>query len=299
MLILMMIFRRLKIPISEKKTEGPTTCLTYLGIILDTIKMEARLPEDKVKRMVLFIDDILKKKSCTKLELLQLLGHFNFATRVILPGRAFVSYLIQLSTTVKELHYKVHLNQECKNDLRMWLCFLSKWNCVSLFYERTLTSSADMELYTDAASSTGFGGYYLGEWFCDKWPDNMTENIGSKMSMAFMELYPIVVAALLWGHLWQGKKILFLCDNEAVVNIILKGRSKEPYIMKLMRRLVMCAVDNNFAMYSKHVQGISNDIADALSRFQLQRFRKLAPQAAKNPTKCPPIHQVLWDFKQP
>jgi hypothetical protein len=34
--------------------------------------------------------------------------------------------------------------------------------------------------------------------------------------MAFLELYPIVVAAVLWGHLWTSKRILFLCDNEAI-----------------------------------------------------------------------------------
>lgn len=58
-------------------------------------------------------------------------------------------------------------------------------------------------------------------------------------SMAFLELYPIVVAAVLWGTQWPGKKILFYCDNITTVQIIKNGRSKEPFIMKLMRRLTM------------------------------------------------------------
>ncbi|XP_061167511.1 uncharacterized protein LOC133176404 [Saccostrea echinata] len=180
MLILKMIFKKLGIPISEKKTEGPSTRLTYLGVILDTEKMQAILPEEKVQRIANFIHDLLRKKSCTKLELLQLLGHFNFATRVILPGRAFVSYLISLSTTVKELHYYVHLNQECINDLKMWLTFLSDWNGVSLFYERYLTSNADLHLYTDAASNSGFGGFYDGKWFSEPWPPDLMESTNAK-----------------------------------------------------------------------------------------------------------------------
>jgi hypothetical protein len=55
--------------------------------------------------------------------------------------------------------------------------------------------------------------------------------------MAFFELYPIVMACVLWGHLWTRKQILFNCDNLAAVDIITKGRSKIPSIMKLMRKL--------------------------------------------------------------
>ncbi|XP_069109712.1 uncharacterized protein [Argopecten irradians] len=36
------------IPIKDSKTEYPTTCLTFLGIELDSVAMVARLPQDKV-----------------------------------------------------------------------------------------------------------------------------------------------------------------------------------------------------------------------------------------------------------
>ena len=115
-------FNRLNIPLATHQTLGPTTCLEFLGIILDKEKLEARLPQDKVNRICEFIKIILHKYSCTKRELLQLLGHMNFATSVIIPGRSFVSYLIELSTsvTVKELHYYVHLNKECRVDLQFY-----------------------------------------------------------------------------------------------------------------------------------------------------------------------------------
>ena len=37
-----------------------------------------------------------------------------------------------------------------------------------------------------------------------------------------------------------------------------------------------------------------NDVADALSRFQIDRFRQLAPGAALNPCQCPPPSDVMW-----
>ncbi|VDI32332.1 Hypothetical predicted protein [Mytilus galloprovincialis] len=112
--------------------------------------------------------------------------------------------------------------------------------------------------------------------------------------MAFLELYPIVVAAVLWGKEWCGKRILFYCDNLATVHIIAKGRSKETNIMKLMRKLTMCAATYNFAVYSEHLPGKSNVIADALSRLQMNKFRLLAPLAEATATPCPQLSDILW-----
>ena len=73
--------------------------------------MEDGLPLNKVQRILKFIEGLLGETRCTKLQLLQQsMGHFNFASYVILPGRAFLSYLIQLSTTVIGLHKVVSLD---------------------------------------------------------------------------------------------------------------------------------------------------------------------------------------------
>ena len=43
--------------------------------------------------------------------------------------------------------------------------FLSGWNGRSFFLDSTVTSSPDLELYTDAISLVGFGGYFNGQWY--------------------------------------------------------------------------------------------------------------------------------------
>ena len=48
MALLLMLFKTLNIPVAPYKTVGPTTCLKYLGIILDSTSLEARLPVNKV-----------------------------------------------------------------------------------------------------------------------------------------------------------------------------------------------------------------------------------------------------------
>ena len=67
--------------------------------------MEARLPQDKIKRILDIVNSFKFRKSCTKREVLSLLGHLNFACKVVLPGRSFISHLTALSTTVEESNY--------------------------------------------------------------------------------------------------------------------------------------------------------------------------------------------------
>ena len=71
-------FKNLNIPISAAKTEGPSDIIQFMGIIIDSRKMEARLPEDKVERY------------STLQELQSLIGSPNFACQVISPGRSFL-----------------------------------------------------------------------------------------------------------------------------------------------------------------------------------------------------------------
>ena len=42
---------RLGVPLAVDKCEGPTTCLTFLGIEIDTVAMELRLPQVKLARL--------------------------------------------------------------------------------------------------------------------------------------------------------------------------------------------------------------------------------------------------------
>ena len=87
----------------------------------------------------------------------------------------------------------------------MWLKFLKGWNRIFFFYDQYITLASDMELYTDAASNFGFGGYYRGKYFSGAWPPQLPKLLDSEMSMAFRELYPIVVACLLWGSSMEQK----------------------------------------------------------------------------------------------
>lgn len=44
--------RALGVPLAEHKRDGPTTCLTFLGIEVDTVAGQLRLPQDKLQRLI-------------------------------------------------------------------------------------------------------------------------------------------------------------------------------------------------------------------------------------------------------
>ena len=116
----------------------------------------------------------------------------------------------------------------------------------------------------------------------------------SDRSIQWKELYPIALSCLLWGPLWRGKKLLFHCDNQSVVDIWAKGSSRDPLLMHLVRSIFFCAASHQFSVLVSHIRGTDNSIADALSRFQMLRSRQLAPLADLEPTTLPPSALTLW-----
>ena len=120
------VFESLNVPLAKHKTVGPITSIEYLGIILDTDNMLAKLPEDKLCRIKYFLFPFLNRRTCTKREMLCLLGHLNFAMRVIPTGRSFISYLLNIAHSVKEFHHHVSITAGCRQDLDMWLRYLEQ-----------------------------------------------------------------------------------------------------------------------------------------------------------------------------
>ena len=286
-------FSTLRARVVASKTIGPSQEIEFMGIVLDSIRMEARLPQDKLSRTYALLNSFKKRRSVRLVELQSLIGTLQFACKVVVPGRTFLQRAINLTKGVPSRFHHIRLNKEFFRDLDMWKVFLSKWNGRFLFLESNATPTPDLELYTDAAGSVGFGGYFQGKWFQGHWPPHMLLNREWGISIEWQELFPIVVACAIWHPLFRGKRLQFWCDNESVVAIINSGHSKAPLIMELVRKLVLLSMEHNFLVRARHVPGVSNEIADALSRFQMQRFWALAPDADQIPCTIPPSLMTL------
>ena len=132
---MLLTMKNLGIPISLHKTEGPVIVLQFLGILLDSNRMEATLPDDKVQRLWEELFKWQNKKSVTLRESQSLIGTLNFACRVAPPKRPFLQRIIQLTHKVTKVHYHIKLNAGFREDIRMWQAFLSKWNGCNFFMQ--------------------------------------------------------------------------------------------------------------------------------------------------------------------
>jgi len=129
MATMLQVCQKLGFPIATEKLEGPTTILTFLGILLDTGRMELRLPKEKLDALHELLGNWQKtRKKVTKRELLSLIGKLSFAAKAIPAGRLFLRRLIYLSTTAKQLHHHIRLTASAKADIQWWIKFPPAWN---------------------------------------------------------------------------------------------------------------------------------------------------------------------------
>ena len=91
---------RLGCPIAPHKTVGPVTLIDFLDIQLDSTSMQLRLPKQKLINLRLMIAKWQRRRSCTKGELLSLIGHLSHACKVVKPGRPFLRRLICKETAL-------------------------------------------------------------------------------------------------------------------------------------------------------------------------------------------------------
>ena len=199
--------------------------------------------------------------------------------------------MVDLLGCFRKKDHPISLNKEFHHDLQWWHQFLVDWHGVNFRLFPGNTPTADVEDSSDAAGSPGFGAYLEGMWFTGSWMPSQRQQ-----SIAYKELFPVVVSAHVWGHLWCRWHVLFRSDD-SVVHILNARTSKVPCLMHSLRSLLLAAACHSFSFSAQHIPGLTNSIADALSCFHWQDFRRLALEAHRHPT--PFLPQLLEDLISP
>ena len=191
--------------------EGPSTSLTFLGITLDTSRMEIRLPDEKLLHIRNEILNWLLMKNATQREILSLVGLMQHASKVVRYGRTFVGRMYQAAAKVKELSFFTCLTKEFRSDLFWWHFFLTSWNGLSLLRSSNFRQ-ADCCIQTDASGLWGCGTVFGNHWFQWPWPVEW-----SSIGIMAKKLAPIVIGCAVWGPYLKKQHVLFQCDNNSLV----------------------------------------------------------------------------------
>ncbi|CAH3108989.1 unnamed protein product, partial [Porites lobata] len=110
-----------------------------MGMGLDSTRMEAHLPGDKLQRTWYLLTSFTKRRSVRLVELQSLIGTLQFACKAVVLGRTFLQRMINLTRGLPS-----------RSSLGLERAFL-------LLRHYRIHPPPDLELYTDAASSVGFG----------------------------------------------------------------------------------------------------------------------------------------------
>jgi hypothetical protein len=252
--------RELDIPINHSKTEGPVTILSFLGIQLDSIHFKASLPQDKVYRYTALMTSFLTRKTCTLHELQQVIGSLQFTTSVVRPGRTFLRRLINATMGVTKPYHHVHLTNDVKADIQLWITFLAHFNGTSFFIPPVPTQATALNLHTDSCPQ-GYGGTFKSHYFLGKFPQSW-----QKFNICVLELYPIVLALQMFATHMANSNIIIHSDNKAVVEVLSHKTTKQPQMLILLRQLVLHCLKHNILFTAQHISGKLNILPDALSR---------------------------------
>ena len=281
--IFLQVCKELGVPIADEKTEGPTTSLVFLGIRIDTATGQLSLPEDKLLRLQLCLQQWGDRKVCTRRELESLVGLLNHACKVVRAGRSFLRRMIDLIPSGQDRRRAqalIRLNVGFRSDLAWWQAFCRSWNGISFLPTSSLLPVQEMA--SDASGSWGCGAWHQDRWFQIQW-DNGTLGL----SIAVKELIPIIVAGVVWGRLWTGHRIICHCDNQAVIACIRSRTSRHSGIMHLLRSLVFVEAYFQFHFHPQYINTHANELADDLSRNDAFSFLSKVPQAHRKPTLVP------------
>jgi len=259
--LFLVLCKDMNIPISVSKTSYPDTNIQFLGIELDSIYQHAKLPIDKLTRYSYDLSSVISKRSITKHDLQSLIGKLSWAASVV-PARAFLRRIINLLSSVNHSHHFITISKEVKRDLCTWLHFMNNYNGITLF--RAIKAvSFDYNMCSDA-SKLGFGATFGHYWLQCTYPENW-----SSMHISVLELFPIYVMMCMFGERMTNSNIMFYSDNEGVVHIINSQSSKHPFIMSIIRSLILCLIVNNIYLRAKHIPGKNNTLCDMISRYQI------------------------------
>jgi hypothetical protein len=133
-----------------------------------------------------------------------------------------------------------------------------------------------------------FGSSYI------QWPQSW-----ARLHIAAKELVPNVIAIAMWGAQWQATTVLIRSDTKAVVASLSSGTAKDALLMHLLRCLHFYLAHFDIRVIARHVAGVENTAADALSRNNLDVFFQHQPQANQHPATVPLALQELLLLKSP
>ena len=245
---------------SKKSVFVPSTCLEFLGVVINSITMEVTLTEGKKVAIKELCSQTLAAKKVTIRHVARLLGKFSSSLVAVPEGKLHFRYLDKNKTTELirrkgKFDKNMTLIAEAREEIHWW-----RENILDS-YSPILRENPSITISTDA-SSLGWGasceGRETGGLFTEEEKEIHINVLESKAVLFGLKS--------LCGHI-ECKHIKVLVDNTATVGAINNmGSSKSLSLHREIKEIWDWTLEQRNWITASHIPGVLNVEADAESR---------------------------------
>lgn len=253
------ILAELGLPESVDKIQPPSTSVTWLGIMIDSLRMTLSIPNEKLQEILTCVTKAIKCRTISQKHLRSILGKLLHIAKCIRPARLFVARLLEALRSMTRTYIKV--DKEMRKDFSWFIVFASAWNGTSLIPNKT----PDRVIQVDASCS-GIGAHD-GRF---AYGGRITPLSDPVANINELEGVNVVVAVSTFMSLAdRGSHVLLQCDNLASVEIFRHGRGRNRVLLECARHLWMLQSILDIRITYEHIAGNLNTVADSLSRLHV------------------------------
>ena len=246
---------------SVDKACPPATKMVFLGVLFDTDNLTLEITPDRLVEIELELDTWVARTRCNRHDIQELLGKLNFVASCVRPARIFMSRMLAFLRTMPVVGNRV-ISQDFHKDIIWWRKFMRQYNGVSMMLLDDW-SSPDEVLATDACLEGG-GAWCEGEYWHNQFPPFILEQ---GLHINALELLVIVVSIKVWKRKLRGRRLLINCDNSASVEVLNKGKTRDPFLQACLREIEFVAGQGEYEIRARHIPGVDNRLPDLLSRW--------------------------------
>ncbi|KAK3288759.1 hypothetical protein CYMTET_3776 [Cymbomonas tetramitiformis] len=259
-----LVLHRLGLRRNEKKGQWePTQVVEHLGLEVDLKLGQFRATERRVHKIHTKAKEILCDAARNRrwIPARRLASFTGLCQSVYLAVPAARLYLRELYFVLAEKRSwatKVKISRAARGDLEWWsrLPVMSRWNGRKIWRSPTRA-----KVHTDS-SMTAWGGV-LNLKFPARgfWPDEMRS-----WHITHLELEAVYKTVQAFLQELESKVVRLYCDNQAVVAMLSHFTSRNPDLMRRMRRLWLLLDLHDIELQARYIRSEANVWADNLSR---------------------------------
>jgi hypothetical protein len=216
----------LGLQLAEDKSTPPTTAITWIGVLFDTVAMEMSIPPAVLVATRELVVEWSGRTRATRHDLQVLLGRLFHAAKCSPPARLFVGRMLH---TLRQapLQGTTPLSDSFRLDLQWFVEFLPTYNGVQFIIPDR--PAAHLFVYTNPVTLRAV------------WEDNLVEGSlpealrARNRLLASKEIFTIFVALQLWGEQWAGRELHVHSAASQRVVVLVHGRSRDLGVMHIAR----------------------------------------------------------------